>query len=193
MTLRPSFKRKPTKPSALSLSGFLSPLPRLAENLSNTPLFSSTRAHRLREQASQNPSDISLVTGNGRAHQANDITDTKDGLDWYVGGFGRRAGYDDLTAIDWIFEYTKERQRLRLLYSRATGLLGQAQQLFDASQIWLVLIATGLASGVLAAGIDVVSTWLGDLREGYCKNNAEGGQFYLNLEFCCWGHEGTLP
>lgn len=98
-------------------------------------------------------------------------------------------GYDDLTAIDWIFEYTKERQRLRYLYSQATGLFGHAQQILDASQIWIVLIATGLASGVLAAGIDVASDWLADLKTGYCRNGKGGGKFYLNRGFCCWGHE----
>lgn len=98
-------------------------------------------------------------------------------------------GYDDLTAIDWIFEYTKERQRLRYLYSQATGIFGHAQQMLDASQIWMVLIATGLASGVLAAGIDVASDWLADLKTGYCRNGKGGGRFYLNRGFCCWGHE----
>lgn len=98
-------------------------------------------------------------------------------------------GYDDLTAIDWIFEYTKERQRLRYLYSQATGLFDHAQQILDASQIWIVLIATGLASGVLAAGIDVASDWLADLKTGYCRNGKGGGKFYLNRGFCCWGHE----
>ena len=111
-------------------------------------------------------------------------------MDWYVEGPGRRVGYDDLTAIDWIFEYTKERQRLRVLQSNAKGLLGYAVQLVDASQIWLVLIATGLAAGVLAAGIDIASDWLGDLKTGYCKSGPEGGKFYLNREFCCWGLDG---
>ena len=119
------------------------------------------------------------------------MNDTKDGgsLDWYAEGPRRRVGYDDLTAIDWIFEYTKERQRVRHLYSRATGLVGQAQRLFDASQIWLVLIATGLASGLLAASIDVASDWLADLKGGYCRSGKDGGRFYLNKAFCCWGHD----
>jgi len=99
------------------------------------------------------------------------------------------VGYDDLTAIDWIFEYTKERQRLWYLYSQATGLFGHAQQMLDASQIWIVLIATGVASGVLAAGIDVASDWLADLKTGYCRSGKGGGRFYLNRGFCCWGHE----
>ena len=117
--------------------------------------------------------------------------DSKDGgaLDWYLEGPGRRVGYDDLTAIDWIFEYTKERQRLRFLHSQASGLFGYAQRILDASQIWLVLIGTGIAAGVLAAGIDVASDWLGDLKTGYCRSGLGGGQFYLNRGFCCWGHE----
>lgn len=129
----------------------------------------------------------------GQAGQGPHLMDNKDGgpLDWYGDGPRRRVGYDDHTAIDWIFEYTKERQRLRMLYSRASGLLGQAQRLLDASQIWLVLIATGLAAGMLAAGIDVASDWLGDLKTGYCATGAGGGRFYLNKAFCCWGHEGT--
>lgn len=117
--------------------------------------------------------------------------DSKDGsaLDWYTEGPGRRVGYDDLTAIDWIFEYTKERQRLRYLYSHATGLVGHGAQILDASQIWIILIATGVFSGVLAAGIDVASDWLADLKTGFCRSGEGGGQFYLNKGFCCWGHE----
>ena len=111
-------------------------------------------------------------------------------VDWYIEGLGRRVGYDDMTAIDWIFEYTKERQRLRVLYSTATGILGYFQQLLDASQVWAVLICTGIAAGVIAASIDVVSDWLGDLKTGYCKHGAAGGKFYLNKGFCCWGLEG---
>jgi len=107
-----------------------------------------------------------------------------------VEGPGRRVGYDDLTAIDWIFEYAKERQRLRILGLNASGLLGSARQLADASQIWLILIATGIAVGAIAAGIDVVSDWLGDLKTGYCSNVSAGGKFYLNKYFCCWGLDG---
>jgi chloride channel 3/4/5 len=115
---------------------------------------------------------------------------SKDGvpLDWYVEGPGRRVGYEDLTAIDWIFEYTKERQRLRMLYSSATGLLGYVRQLLDASQVWVILVLTGLAVGAIAAGIDVATNWLGDLKGGYCTNT-DGGAFYLNRAFCCLGYD----
>ncbi|KAJ0354291.1 hypothetical protein COL26b_005568 [Colletotrichum chrysophilum] len=116
---------------------------------------------------------------------------TKDGasLDWYVEGPGRRVGYEDLTAIDWIFEYTKERQRLRVLYASAQGLLGYFQQLVDSSQVWIILILTGMAVGAVAAGIDITTDWLGDLKTGYCSGGPEGGAFYLNKGFCCWGYD----
>lgn len=110
-------------------------------------------------------------------------------LDWYVEGPGRRVGYEDLTAIDWIFEYTKERQRLRVLYSSATGVIGYVQQLLDSSQVWIILVLTGIAVGAIAAGIDVVSDWLGDLKGGYCSASTDGGAFYLNRAFCCWGYD----
>jgi len=118
-------------------------------------------------------------------------SNSKDGgpLDWYVEGPGRRVGYQDLTAIDWIFEYTKERQRLRMLYSSASGLLGYAVQFWDASQVWILLILTGLAAGVFAAAIDVASDWLGDVKTGYCSAGEGGGHFYLNKYFCCYGYD----
>ncbi|KAI5928499.1 chloride channel [Camillea tinctor] len=116
---------------------------------------------------------------------------SKDGmpLDWYVEGPGRRVGYEDLTAIDWIFEYTKERQRLRVLYSSATGFIGYIQQLLDSSQAWITLVLTGMAVGALAAGIDVASDWLGDIKTGYCSSGPDGGAFYLNRQFCCLGYD----
>lgn len=113
-------------------------------------------------------------------------------LDWYVEGPGRRVGYDDFTAIDWIFEYTKERQRKRLLYTRGQGILGNIRQLFDASHVWFVLIGTGAAVGVIAASISIATNWLGDIKSGYCKSGKGGGRFYLNRSFCCWGLDGKL-
>jgi hypothetical protein len=96
-----------------------------------------------------------------------------------------------LTAIDWIFEYTKERQRLRILYSTTNGLVGYVRQLLDASHVWVVLIFTGVAVGILAAAINIASDWLSDIKFGLCKSGEQGGQFYLNKGFCCWGHDGT--
>jgi len=126
--------------------------------------------------------------GEGHVHPSQNA---KNGvpLDWYAEGPGRRVGYEDLTAIDWIFEYTKERQRLRVLYSSASGVLGYFQQLLDASQVWVILVLTGLAVGIIAAGIDVTTDWLGDLKAGYCSSGPDGGAFYLNKGFCCLGYD----
>ncbi|OJZ91867.1 hypothetical protein ASPFODRAFT_176054 [Aspergillus luchuensis CBS 106.47] len=126
------------------------------------------------------------INGNGNGNLAH-----KDSgfLDWYVEGPGRRVGYDNLTAIDWIFEYTKERQRKRLLYASGQGVVGYLRKLLDASNVWIVLISTGVLVGIIAAGIDVASDWLADLKTGYCKAGPGGGRFYLNRSFCCWGHD----
>lgn len=110
-------------------------------------------------------------------------------MDWYAEGPGRRVGYEDLTAIDWIFEYNKERQRLRALASGAGGLLGYFRHLVDASQVWVVLLLTGITVGAIAAGINIASDWLGDLKQGFCSSGPEGGRFYLNKSFCCYGYD----
>nr|KMM70802.1 LOW QUALITY PROTEIN: chloride channel protein 3 [Coccidioides posadasii RMSCC 3488] len=76
-------------------------------------------------------------------------------LDWYIEGPGRRVGYDNLTAIDWIFEYTKERQRIRHLRSGGKGVLGHLRQLLDAGHVWAVLIATGIVI-LRAVGLEIL-------------------------------------
>lgn len=121
---------------------------------------------------------------------ANENATFKDGgpLDWYVEGPGRRVGYEDLTAIDWIFEYTKERTRLRVLRATAQGLLGKIQLALDTTQEWVILVLTGMLVGTLAAIIDITTDWLGDLKAGYCTRG-DGGRFYLNKSFCCMGYD----
>jgi chloride channel 3/4/5 len=188
-TCRASFKRKQKQPQPkLSLPKFLQPAASSSGPRSSN--HTSARIRRLREQSNGNGSDISLSVSNG--HVAGD-GEGKDGapLDWYGGGPRHRVGYDDLTAIDWIFEYTKERQRLRMLAAKTAGMLGMLQQFWDASQIWLVLVGTGASAGILAAAIDVASRWLADLKTGYCRAGDGGGHFYLNKQFCCWGLDET--
>lgn len=132
--------------------------------------------------------DLDSVTETPR--QEYDPKDPTITVDWYTEGPGRRVGYDDLTAIDWIFEYAKERQRLRVLLSSTAGAAGHFRRFLDASEIWWLLILTGIGTGILAASIDVVSDWLGDIKEGVCTTGPGGGRFYLNKTFCCWGLDG---
>ncbi|KAI1921629.1 chloride channel [Ophidiomyces ophidiicola] len=156
----------------------------------NTSISSSSQPRPAPGLTSNNEAlrDISTNPPDSRQNTA-DANPKAGPLDWYVEGPGRRLGYDNLTAIDWIFEYTKERQRIRHLRASSKGVLGHLRQLLDASHVWLVLIATGIVVGVLAACIDIVSNWLGDMKIGYCQSGDEGGRFYLNRSFCCWGYE----
>ncbi|KAG2413299.1 hypothetical protein HFD88_002488 [Aspergillus terreus] len=175
-----SFKRKQKQPSKFSLSNLFS---NTAESDTGHSRFGHTNPRN-----GHAPEDASLLGGTANGGNLN-VQKESGFLDWYVEGPGRRVGYDDLTAIDWIFEYTKERQRKRLLYSSGQGLVGHARRLLDAGNVWLVLITTGVLVGIIAACIDITSNWLGDLKTGYCKNGPGGGKFYLNRSFCCWGHE----
>jgi len=142
-----------------------------------------------KRQSANPPTDTILNYLDTAGAVPSDLQDAKDpnGLDWYVEGPGKRVGYDDLTAIDWVFEYSKERQRLRILNANTTGLIGHLRHFADSGQIWVILVFTGIAVGTIAACIDLVSDWLGDLKTGYCSNVAGGGRFYLNKYFCCWG------
>jgi chloride channel 3/4/5 len=185
-----SFKRKQKQKAPVSLSKFLSPY---TGNRTASPAAaaSSPRAGTPRLNGARSLGQRPLEENGNSVNLDANLNHNKDGspLDWYVEGPGRRVGYEDMTAIDWIFEYTKERQRLRVLYSSATGVIGYAQQILDVSQIWIVLILTGLAAGLIAASIDIASDWLGDIKTGYCSAGADGGRFYLNKYFCCWGYE----
>ncbi|GAB1204872.1 hypothetical protein APSETT445_003536 [Aspergillus pseudonomiae] len=178
-----SFKRKQKQRSGFSLSNLFSN--NTTESVAGDAAFTSSNTRNGQLHGSASSAWDRLMSSNGN------VTAQKDGglLDWYVEGPGRRVGYDDLTAIDWIFEYTKERQRKRHLYSHGQGAVGYVFKFLDASNVWIVLIATGILVGIIAAFIDVASDWLGDLKTGYCKNGAGGGKFYLNKSFCCWGHD----
>lgn len=189
-----SFKRKPkSAASSFGVPRFFSSTFGSSSNR-NSPRTRSpnSRLHQLRngESSANDSTELILNYLDTPGNAGDHLQDTKDatGLDWYVEGPGRRVGYDDLTAIDWIFEYAKERQRLRYLYNSASGIVGHLKQLADASQVWIILVAAGIISGGIAAFIDVASDWLGDLKTGYCSNVDGDGKFYLNKSFCCWGY-----
>ncbi|KAF1812656.1 chloride channel protein 3 [Eremomyces bilateralis CBS 781.70] len=188
-----TFKRKKKAAPGFSLPRFLSsPLSggRIESPAQRAPARGRLEASQPQPQR-RDSTDAMLSYLDRPSDAGAQLQDTKDAnaLDWYVEGPGRRVGYDDLTAIDWIFEYSKERQRLRVLKSSANGLLGYLYLMGDASQIWLVLVATGIACGAIAAFIDITSNWLADVKGGFCSNVDAGGKFYLNEVFCCWGYE----
>ncbi|OAA79640.1 voltage-gated chloride channel [Akanthomyces lecanii RCEF 1005] len=185
-----SFKRKP-KPSLLSGPGRL--LSALTggggDGGSNSSRTSPPRSPAAAFAITSPPRPRPGTTGSGLVINKDGGGGTTAPLDWHVEGPGRRVGYDDLTAIDWIFEYTKERQRLRVLTANTSGLVGYVRKLLDASEVWVVMILTGLAVGAIAALINITTDWLGDLKLGYCSSGPEGGHFYLNKSFCCYGYD----
>ncbi|KAM5487990.1 chloride channel [Microsporum audouinii] len=177
-----TFKRRQKPPSRFGLH-------RIFGSTHDTPL-PSHGSHRSIDESTPDPQHNTTAQDNIREHNESGSSQKPGApLDWYIEGPGRRVGYDNLTAIDWIFEYAKERQRIRHLNANNPGLLGTFQQLLDASQVWLVLIITGLAVGLLAGCIDIASRWLADIKVGYCQSGMEGGKFYLNRSFCCWGYD----
>ncbi|OAA71383.1 voltage-gated chloride channel [Cordyceps fumosorosea ARSEF 2679] len=192
-----SFKRK-SKPSLLASPGrLLSALTGSSGSGSGGDGTGSNTASRTPPRTPAAFPNLSSPRRTGGSNGAAALN-TKDGstaaagaLDWHIEGPGRRVGYDDLTAIDWIFEYTKERQRLRALTADAgSSLVGHARRLIDASQVWVVMVLTGLAVGAIAALINITADWLGDLKLGYCASGPpDGGHFYLNKGFCCYGYD----
>ncbi|KOS18837.1 H(+)/Cl(-) exchange transporter 3 [Escovopsis weberi] len=156
------------------------------------PAGSSSSQHLSPSSAAASAGGLGVSLRGSASSPTTTTTTSKDGGagDWYSEGPGRRVGYEDMTAIDWIFESTKERQRLRVLSSSAgSELVRYIHVLVDASQVWIVLLLTGLAVGTIAAAIDVTTDWLADLKLGYCSGGPEGGHFYLNKGFCCYGYD----
>ncbi|KAK7207750.1 putative voltage-gated chloride channel [Myxozyma melibiosi] len=95
--------------------------------------------------------------------------------EWNVSG--NSIGYENMSTIDWMNEYRKERLR----HNSA-----QKSYISDSAKIWFVLLVTGLWVGLITAGADVVVNWLADLKLGYCRSG-----FYLSHEFCCLGEDLT--
>ncbi|EMR11762.1 hypothetical protein PNEG_00194 [Pneumocystis murina B123] len=87
---------------------------------------------------------------------------------------------NDFYTIDWVDENTKERYRKEKL-RELKGIRGKAIRFWEFNQVWFIIVATGISIGVISGFIDIVSGWLSDIREGYCKSG-----FYLNHIFCCW-------
>lgn len=60
-------------------------------------------------------------------------------------------------------------------------------QSYDAAQGWIVVTIIGVAIGLNAAFLNIVTEWLSDIKMGYCTT-----AFYLNENFCCWGEDNGM-
>ncbi|KAJ7460664.1 Cl-channel protein [Mycena latifolia] len=89
--------------------------------------------------------------------------------------------YVDGSTIDWLREEAAERERTHIQRSQH-GVRGLLLPWFDAAQMWLVVILTGIGIGLTGGWLDVLVKWLGDLREGRCSYG-----FFYNQVACCSG------
>jgi len=114
--------------------------------------------------------------------------------------------FEDFETIDWIqdtlFERARRQRELRTAqkkqqqHQRPSRYHGQStfragfssEQLrawfttiLHATQSWLVVTLVGAAIGVNAALVDIITSWLTDLKFGYCRVS-----WWLNSKFCCW-------
>ncbi|KJZ78034.1 hypothetical protein HIM_02671 [Hirsutella minnesotensis 3608] len=90
----------------------------------------------------------------------------------------------------------REQSRRKTRRRRAAGLYGRDHsgwryrlwESYDAAQGWIVVTIIGVAIGLNAAFLNIVTEWLSDIKMGHCTT-----AFYLNENFCCWGEENGCP
>lgn len=157
---------------------FSSPLHRNNRNSSvNSPNFNSSRSSGNNTPLNSRPQSqqdgASFYHNFGTTYEQGEQSPTID--------VNRKVAYDDLTAIDWQYEYTKERLRLDKV-DQKPGIYGSLLRFLDTSHIWIVLLLTGMIVALVSAFIDIVSRWLADVKFGYCVD-----AFYLPKDFCCSG------
>ncbi|KAF5005471.1 hypothetical protein FDECE_8090 [Fusarium decemcellulare] len=98
--------------------------------------------------------------------------------------------YDRTT--DWVQDAAREQAKRKSRRKQAAGLYERGQpgwryqlwRSYDAAQAWIVVTIIGIAIGLNAALLNIITEWLSDVKMGYCETG-----FYLNENFCCWGEE----
>ncbi|EGE02269.1 hypothetical protein TEQG_01309 [Trichophyton equinum CBS 127.97] len=105
--------------------------------------------------------------------------------------------YEDFTTIDWVQDAVQEQARRRIWRTAgarfwdqegAYGWRRKLDEAYDAGQAWLVMTIVGVAIGLNAGFLNIVTEWLADVKLGYCTTG-----FYLNEAFCCWGADDGCP
>jgi chloride channel 3/4/5 len=94
--------------------------------------------------------------------------------------------------IDWVQDAAREQAKRKSRRKQAVGLYDKGQpgwryqlwKSYDAAQAWIVVTIIGVAIGLNAALLNIITEWLSDVKMGYCETG-----FYLNENFCCWGEE----
>lgn len=99
---------------------------------------------------------------------------------------------EDFTTTDWVQDTLLERSRRRYEASNATHTIGQSMsaifwRIVAGGMSWFVVSLVGAAIGLQAALSSILTSWLSDLKLGYCSQG-----WYLNHKFCCWEIEEEL-
>lgn len=89
----------------------------------------------------------------------------------------------------------REQARRKARRKQAAGFYGRGQsrwryrlwQSYDAAQGWIVVTIIGVAIGLNAAFLNIITEWLSDIKLGHCST-----AFYLNENFCCWGEDNGM-
>ncbi|KAL1643754.1 glycerol ethanol, ferric requiring protein [Diplodia intermedia] len=101
--------------------------------------------------------------------------------------------YEDFTTIDWVQDAAREQLRRKARRQEKQGFFERGRgptwrrklyDAYDAGQAWIVVSLVGIAIGLNAAFLNIITEWLSDIKLGYCTT-----AFYLNEQFCCWGAE----
>lgn len=98
--------------------------------------------------------------------------------------------------VDWVQDAAREQAKRKVRRKQAAGRYDMGQpkwryqlwKSYDAAQAWIVVTIIGVAIGLNAALLNIITEWLSDVKMGYCETG-----FYLNENFCCWGEENGMP
>ena len=98
--------------------------------------------------------------------------------------------------LDWVQDAAREQTRRAARRRRTVGAYERGEpgwryrlwEAYEAAQAWIVVTIVGVAIGLNAAVLNIVTEWLSDIKMGYCTTG-----FYLNEAFCCWGEDTGRP
>ncbi|RSH90660.1 glycerol ethanol, ferric requiring protein [Saitozyma podzolica] len=109
--------------------------------------------------------------------------------------------YEDFTTVDWIEDALHERYaraqappkpnsltaRLDMLEGAPGYVWRGLRDALEEGQSWVVITLVGIAIGMSAALMSVITVWLSDMKMGYCKTG-----WWLSQKYCCLelGDEG---
>lgn len=71
---------------------------------------------------------------------------------------GKPVAYEEGSTIDWLREEAAERERKRVI-GQQRGLRGLLSLVQDSAGIWVVIVLTGMGTGVVGAWLDVLVRW----------------------------------